>query len=603
MKTCPVCDTPFSDQHITCPTDGAMLITSHEFVPGNLVRNKYRIVRKIGQGGMGVVYLAEHILLGGQIALKFLGSDLSHNPQFIKRFRQEARVAYQLRHPNIVEVSDLDQDEEGNLFIAMEFVAGPSLRAVIFKAAGPMPAGRTINIARGVAAGLGAAHARGAIHRDVKPENVLIGSDPTGTEHPKVLDFGIVGMTEGVTSGSGPASRTHGLLLTPEYAAPEQWRGMLASELDGRTDLYALGGIMYEMLTGRTPFMARNMEGWMLQHLQGTPDPLERLRPDLDRDYYGLSALVMTLLSREREDRPTSVTAFLAALDSVGRRPTVIEPKPVPMPEPVKVDPLPPRPTPPRNVLSITPEPDPEPAPDPEPEPKPHLSSFRKFMIFLGALALIVVLTVVLVQQSRPTTDAPSASPVGGTYQVSQAVTLSDSTPNAVIHYTTDGSEPTEASSIYTGPLQSLASDTDVRAIATAEGHKNSTAISNTYTWVSTIDIPSNVQGNYDQGKYLYDHKQYAPALSLFTSSCDSGDMRACNYLGYMYAQGLGGTRDAGQARTIWQKACDGSNLSSCASLGTLYQEDNDTGNARKYFQKACDGGLNQGCTLLQDLQ
>jgi serine/threonine protein kinase len=599
MKTCPVCDTPYNDQHISCPTDGAMLITSRELAPGNIVRNKYRIVRKIGQGGMGVVYLAEHILLGGQIALKFLGSDLSHNPQFIRRFRQEARVAYQLRHPNIVEVSDLDQDEEGNLFIAMEFVAGPSLRAVIFKADGPMPGARTVNIARGIAAGLGAAHARGAIHRDVKPENVLVGSDPTGIEHPKVLDFGIVGMTEGVTSGSGPASRTHGLLLTPEYAAPEQWRGMLASELDGRTDLYALGGIMYEMLAGRTPFKARNLEGWMMQHLTATPDPLEQLRPDLDRDYYGLSALVMKLLSRERDDRPSSVNAFLVALDNLGRRPPVVEPKPVPQPDPVKIDPTLPKPAPHKDRVSILHVPDPEPKPEPEPTP----SSFKKFMIFVSILALAIFITVVLVQWSRTPTDAPGFSPSGGSYPVARAVTLSDSTPNAVIYYTTDGSTPTETSQTYTGPLQSLPSGTTVTAIAKSEGHKNSSAVSNTYNWASSVEIPPSIQGNYDQAKYLYDHKQYALALSLFSSSCDSGDLRGCNYQGYIYAQGLTGARDTGQARTIWQKACDSGNLSSCASLGTLYQENNDTTNARKYFQKACDGGLNQGCALLQDLQ
>jgi serine/threonine protein kinase len=130
MKTCPVCDTPYPDEHTTCPTDGAVLIESREFSPGQIVRGKYRIIRKLGQGGMGTVYLAEHLMLGGQVALKFLASDLSHNPQFIKRFRQEARAAYQLRHPNIVEVADLDQDEEGNLFIAMEFVAGLGLRAL-----------------------------------------------------------------------------------------------------------------------------------------------------------------------------------------------------------------------------------------------------------------------------------------------------------------------------------------------------------------------------------------------------------------------------------------------------------------------------------------
>ncbi len=199
---------------------------------------------------MGVVYLAEHLMLGGQLALKFLAAELSRNPQFIKRFRQEARAAYQLRHPNIVEVVDLDQDEDGSLFIAMEFVAGPSLRAMLHETPHGLPVERALHIARGLGAGLAAAHARGAIHRDIKPENILLGTQPDGSEQPKVLDFGIAAMTEGITN----LSRTHGLLLTPEYAAPEQWRGTPAAELDGRTDLYALGGVLYEMLAGRTPF-------------------------------------------------------------------------------------------------------------------------------------------------------------------------------------------------------------------------------------------------------------------------------------------------------------------------------------------------------------
>jgi len=119
IKTCPVCDTPYPVERTTCPTDGAVLIETHELVPGHIVRGKYKIVRKLGQGGMGVVYLAEHQMLGGQVALKFLATELSRNPQFVKRFRNEARAAYQLRHPNIVEVADLDQDEDGGLFIAM----------------------------------------------------------------------------------------------------------------------------------------------------------------------------------------------------------------------------------------------------------------------------------------------------------------------------------------------------------------------------------------------------------------------------------------------------------------------------------------------------
>jgi len=232
MKTCPVCDTPYPNQHNTCPTDGAVLIESREHAPGSIVRGKYRIVSKLGHGGMGIVYLAEHLLLGGKVALKFLAVELSRNPQFVKRFRNEARAAYQLRHPNIVEVTDLDQDEDGSLFIAMEYVAGPNLRSVLREAKGPLPVARALHIARGVAAGLAAAHARGAVHRDIKPENILLRVEPDVAEQAKVLDFGIAVMTESVTN----ISRTQGLLLTPQYAAPEQWRGTPATELDGRPD-------------------------------------------------------------------------------------------------------------------------------------------------------------------------------------------------------------------------------------------------------------------------------------------------------------------------------------------------------------------------------
>src|SRR5215472_11660314 len=221
MKTCPVCDATYPAENTTCPTDGALLIATHEFIPGRMVRGKYLIVRKLGQGGMGVVYEAEHQMLGGHVALKFLAPELSRNPQFVKRFRNEARAAYQLRHPNIVEVTDLDQDEDGSLFIAMEYVNGPSLRMLLREAKVPLPVDRALGIARGIASGLVAAHERGAVHRDIKPENILLSVDAKRRVEAKVLDFGIAAMTENITD----LSRTRGLLLTPEYASPEQWRG------------------------------------------------------------------------------------------------------------------------------------------------------------------------------------------------------------------------------------------------------------------------------------------------------------------------------------------------------------------------------------------
>jgi serine/threonine-protein kinase len=624
MKTCPVCDTPYPNQHNTCPTDGAVLIESRELAPGHTVRGKYRIIRKLGQGGMGIVYLAEHLLLGGQLALKFLAIELSKNPQFVKRFRNEARAAYQLRHPNIVEVADLDQDEEGTLFIAMEYVAGPSLRTVLRETRAPIPVMSALQVVRGIAAGLVAAHARGAVHRDIKPENILLGVDASSGVQPKVLDFGIAAMTENITN----LSRTHGLLLTPEYAAPEQWRGTPANELDGRTDLYALGGVLYEMLAGRTPFHAVNPEGWMFQHLQGVPDPLGLMRPDLARDYPGLEAIVMRLLAREREQRFDSAAALL---DALALKPPALGAVPVQ----AAVEP-----SRPQEAMPIVPE---RQVRDPRSEVvsvgradkigsavlglaaypgggtgsdetelfaqyRPRPRSRAAEWVLLG-LALIVagagIWLVLRAKGALPITATPVLTPVAGTYDGPQEVAISDMTPRTIIRYTLDGSLPTKSSPVYSLPLSHLKSGTKVRAIATAEGHKPSGEVAGVYVWSGVRQSPAISQrsGTFDQGKFAFEHKRYAQARTLFAQICNDGDLKACTYLGYLYAQGLGGPLDRDKARTVYQDACDRGTLSSCASLGSLYQDSGNIDDARKYFSKACDGGLKDGCTLLQSLQ
>jgi serine/threonine-protein kinase len=616
MKTCPVCDTPYPDQHATCPTDGAVLIASREFEPGQIVRGKYRIARKLNQGGMGSVYLAEHLMLGGQLALKFMAPDLSRNPQFIKRFRQEARAAYQLRHPNIVEVIDLDQDENGDLFIAMEFVPGPSLRTVLQNAPHGLPALQAVRIAQGVAAGLAAAHARGTIHRDIKPENILLRSQAEGEDQAKILDFGIAAMTEAITN----LSHTRGLLLTPEYAAPEQWRGTPAAELDGRTDLYALGGVLYEMLAGQTPFHARTMEGWMYQHLEGVPEALGKLRPGLAGEYPDLEAVVLRLLARDRDQRFDSALALKEALAAAvaprppqARRPTVVEPQPPPRPVTVVEIQPPARPAP-------KPVPRPVPPPEPEPEPEQEHELLRPSVLRKPTLKFLIPVLfaamgagiVMMVMQSRTPADTPTLNQTEGTDSAPPTVNISDTTPNAVIHYTLDGSAPAESSPIYTQPLQPHPGQL-IRAMATADGHTPSNEVSDfarapvssdTAT-SSTATLPGSLRDAtpYDQGKYSYDHKQYAQARGFFSQSCNSGEMKACNYLGYLYAQGLGGPQSAAEAQVVYQKACDQGTMSSCASLGSLYQNAGDTDNARKYFQKACDGGLSAGCDLVPGLQ
>jgi serine/threonine-protein kinase len=405
MKTCPVCDSDFPDQHNTCPTDGAVLIVSHELAAGSLVRGKYRITRKLGQGGMGVVYQAEHMMLGGQVALKFLTGDLGKDPKFIKRFRMEARAAYQLRHPNIVEVTDLDQAEDSSFFIAMEYVEGPSLRAALDEAPAGLEIARALELGRGIATGLAEAHAHATVHRDIKPENILLATSRDGREQPKILDFGIAAITESVTR----TSVTRGLMLTPNYAAPEQWEEMPAAEMDGRTDLYALGCVLYEMLTGRTPFHAHNTSGWMKQHLEETPRPPSELRPEL-ADWPGVDGLAMRLLAKNRDDRPQDAE-LLGLLDDLlygsgqarpepaseqrrERPETIIEEEwrrlgAVPTPLPQRVS------QPPSQHLTQPPSQLPLPPPSPQavPGPKPATRKFPGWA--WGALAILALAAVV----------------------------------------------------------------------------------------------------------------------------------------------------------------------------------------------------------------
>jgi serine/threonine-protein kinase len=374
MKTCPQCDSGYPDTHTTCPIHGLPLNEIRDLKPGMVIHKTYRIVRKLGQGGMGAVYLAQQELMQEPQALKFLSSELSQDPSFTARFLREVRTLRQIRHKNVVDAGNLEPAEDGTLFFSMEFVDGPDLRAFLNNArfhsaeylnalkghdftacgkmptesqeasghdfsraemplknegalapAGYLPVELALSLARQIAEGLGAAHSKGMVHRDIKPENILLARDAAAWL-PKIADFGIVATKESSTA----YTRTGGTLLTMAYAAPEQWRGTPAASLDGRTDLYALGGLLYEMLTGQTPFHAENYEGWARQHQTTPPQPPSTLRPDL-ANWQGLDALVLRLLAKDRNDRPKDVAELLNLLDAVSdlhsgtRRDTVRE--------------------------------------------------------------------------------------------------------------------------------------------------------------------------------------------------------------------------------------------------------------------------------------
>jgi hypothetical protein len=214
--------------------------------------------------------------------------------------------------------------------------------------------------------------------------------------------------------------------------------------------------------------------------------------------------------------------------------------------------------------------------------------------------------------QSTTATAIPVLSPPGGTYTQARSVAITDATPNAVIHYTKDGSPLTEVSPIYFLPISSLPSGTVVRAMATATGHTPSADVTGEYIWSTAAQPTATPQATtptaagitaYDQGKAAYDHKDYTKARALFAQACDGDELNACNYLGYIYANGLGIPPDAVTARKIYQKSCDGGHPRGCIGLGILDQNDKKYAEARNYFKQACDGGVKEGCEYLRGVQ
>ncbi|MGB8259256.1 MAG: serine/threonine-protein kinase, partial [Terracidiphilus sp.] len=310
MKICPQCESGYHDSHMTCPTHGGMLSEIRDLRPGMVIRGTYRILRKLGKGGMGAVYLAQQTLLDEPRALKFLSQELSEDEDFTARFLREVRTLRQVRNKHVVDCGDPERAEDGSLFFSMEYVDGPNLRDYLRTAERPFDVALALEITRGIAEGMGAAHARGLVHRDIKPENVLLAREGDRLV-PKIADFGIV-----ATKESGHQTRTGSMLLTMAYAAPEQWTGTRAAELDGRTDIYALGGVLYEMLTGQPLFDAESYHEWAQKHLHAPPPAPSRYRPKLAR-WRGLDALVLRMLAKKREDRQQNVAQLLAEMDAL----------------------------------------------------------------------------------------------------------------------------------------------------------------------------------------------------------------------------------------------------------------------------------------------
>ena len=232
--------------------------------PGDIIADRYRVVAPIGRGAMGTVYRAEHVQISKVMAIKLLHRELEQNPENVTRFHREAESASRLNHPNTVHVFDFGRTKSGSLYLVMEYVDGDDLGKVIGKE-GPMPFGRVAYLCAQVAGSVADAHAAGIVHRDLKPENIVVAEGRDG-ETAKVLDFGLAKLFQGTVETQVTSSGT--IVGTPYYMSPEQIQGQ---ELDGRSDLYAMGAIMYECVVGEPPFDAPNPVGVLSKHLSEVP--------------------------------------------------------------------------------------------------------------------------------------------------------------------------------------------------------------------------------------------------------------------------------------------------------------------------------------------
>lgn len=268
----------------------------------------YGVVSKIGEGGMGVVYLARHVTLGRRAAIKVLRPALSSDQDIVSRFFKEARAATAVRNPGIVEVYDFGFLEDCTAYIIMEYLDGESLATRLRRGCPPLAV--TLTIIRAIARALQAAHDEGIVHRDLKPDNVFLVPDselPSG-ERVKLLDFGIAKLTYEV--GAAGHTQTGTIMGTPTYMSPEQCRG--AGTVDQRADLYSLGCVAYEMLCGRPPFIAEGPGDVLARHLCCEPSPLRSHRPDIPVE---IEEIVLRLLKKEPRDRYRAATELVQAID------------------------------------------------------------------------------------------------------------------------------------------------------------------------------------------------------------------------------------------------------------------------------------------------
>jgi eukaryotic-like serine/threonine-protein kinase len=305
LKICPVCSTEYPANERFCPRDGTALRAQGEAAKdliGTVIAERYHIIKKLGEGGMGQVYLAEHVKMGRKSAVKVMNPGMVTNVDAISRFNREAQNASRINHPNVAGIYDFGETPDGLVFLAMEFIEGEPLTEII-RQHGALPPMRASEITRQAAEGLSVAHDMGIVHRDLKPDNIMIAKGRGGADLVKVVDFGIA---KAAANEAQKVTKTGMVVGTPEYMSPEQLSG---DPLDARSDIYALALVAFNMFTGKLPFPGETMQESMIMRLTDEPKQLSQMKPDVAWPA-DLQAVMDKALARSADARYKNASEF-----------------------------------------------------------------------------------------------------------------------------------------------------------------------------------------------------------------------------------------------------------------------------------------------------
>jgi serine/threonine-protein kinase len=306
MKACPQCNIRYPADATFCFLDGAALTEARDPMIGKTIAGRYVIEGLLGEGGMATVYRAHHSLVDRPCAVKLMNPMFASDPTTRERFRREARSAQALAHPNVIEIFDQGETEDGKDYIVMELLSGSTLTALID--AGPIPPARAVPLMIQIARGIARAHDLGVVHRDLKPDNIYVCQRPDRTDLVKILDFGIArSKSDTRLTGAGE------LFGTPQYLAPER---IMQGETGPSVDLYALGVIFFEMVTSRLPLEASDTTAFLIRHMKDKPPPPRSLVPSLPE---ALDTLIQQLLEKDPRSRPVDAHRMEKDLVDVAR--------------------------------------------------------------------------------------------------------------------------------------------------------------------------------------------------------------------------------------------------------------------------------------------